>query len=105
MTRGCEKLPPVSPAWSVRCASCVAKPLRSTSFCSTCERSDRYLVERTSVASALITRVEVALLQGRNLEQIETELRTESRVDEDEQAAVWLYARSRGAGSAAQMSG
>ena len=57
------------------------------------------------MASALITRVEVALLQGRNLEQIETELRTESRVDEDEQAAVWLYARSRGAGSAAQMSG
>jgi len=59
-------------------------------------------MERTSTASALITRVEVALLNGRNLEQIETELLTGGDVDEDEQAAVWLYAWSRGAGCAAQ---
>jgi hypothetical protein len=58
-------------------------------------------MERTSVASALITRVEVALLNGRNLEQIETELLTGGHVDEDEQAAAWLYAWSRRAGCAA----
>ena len=58
-------------------------------------------MERTSTASALITRVEVALLNGRNLEQIETELLTGGDVDEDEQAAVWLYAWSRRAGSGA----
>jgi hypothetical protein len=52
-------------------------------------------MERTSGASALLTKVEIALLGGRNLEQIETELLSGSNVDEDEQAAVWLYAWSR----------
>jgi hypothetical protein len=53
---------------------------------------------RTSSASTLLTQVELALLDGRNLEQIETELLADSQVDEDEQAAAWLYAWARGAG-------
>lgn len=56
-------------------------------------------MERTSGASVLLTQVELALLCGRNLEQIETELLSGSEADEDEQAAVWLYAWSREAGS------
>jgi hypothetical protein len=62
-------------------------------------------MERTSSASELLTQVELALLGGRNLEQIETEFLTDGRIDEDEQAAVWLCAWSRGAGSAAQVPG
>ncbi|HYB27239.1 MAG TPA: hypothetical protein VEF89_11540 [Solirubrobacteraceae bacterium] len=56
-------------------------------------------MERSSSASALRTQVELALLGGRNLEPIETELLTRSHLDKDEQTAVWLYAWSRGAAS------
>ena len=44
------------------------------------------------------TQVELALLAGRNLEQIETELLAGGHGDEDEQAAAWLYAWACGAG-------
>jgi hypothetical protein len=43
-------------------------------------------VERTSSASVLVTQVELALLAGRNLEQIETEFVACGRGDKDEQA-------------------
>lgn len=49
-------------------------------------------MERTLRASDLLTQVELALLGGRSLEQIETELLAGGHVDEDERAAAWLYA-------------
>ena len=53
----------------------------------------------TSRASGLLAQVEVALLAGRNLDEIESELRANGHMDEDEGAAAWLYAWSRGAGA------
>jgi hypothetical protein len=47
-----------------------------------------------AATSTLITQVELALLAGRNLDQIESEI-LESREDDEElRAAAWLYAWS-----------
>ncbi|MGZ4286625.1 MAG: hypothetical protein ACXVHB_21090 [Solirubrobacteraceae bacterium] len=48
----------------------------------------------TATSAALITQVEVALLAGRNLEQIESEVLECWEDDEELQAAAWLYAWS-----------
>ncbi|HYB28176.1 MAG TPA: hypothetical protein VEF89_16290 [Solirubrobacteraceae bacterium] len=49
----------------------------------------------TAITSAgLVTAVELALLEGRNLEQIETEILAVSDVDEETRAVTWLYAWS-----------
>jgi len=53
----------------------------------------------------LLARVELARLAGRNLEQIETELLSGGHVDEDEQAAAWLYAWARGPGHSTPTAG
>ncbi len=80
-----------------RCASRVAKPLRSTSFCSTRARSDRRRpMERSSSVSDLLAQVELALPGGCNVEQIETELLAGGHLEGDERAAAWLYAWARG---------
>jgi hypothetical protein len=42
--------------------------------------------------SELLTEVELAVLAGRNLAQIEEEIVASSGLDEDSQSAVWLYA-------------
>ena len=47
-----------------------------------------------ATSAALITQVELALLAGRNLEQIESEVLEYWEDDEDLQAAAWLYAWS-----------
>ena len=47
-----------------------------------------------AASAALITQVELALLAGRNLEQIESEILEYWADDEDLQAAAWLYAWS-----------
>ena len=52
-----------------------------------------------SRTSGLLAQAEVALLAGRNLDEIERELRETGHTDEDEQAAAWLYAWSLGAGA------
>ena len=44
----------------------------------------------TATPAALITQVELALLAGRNLEQIESEI-LESCEDDELQAVAWLY--------------
>jgi hypothetical protein len=40
----------------------------------------------------LLTEVELAVLAGRNLAQIEAEILADSGLDEESQSAVWLYA-------------
>jgi hypothetical protein len=52
-------------------------------------------MSRAASPVALITEVELALLAGRNLEQIEAEILARCDVDEDSQAAAWLYAWCR----------
>jgi hypothetical protein len=47
------------------------------------------------VSAALVTQVEVALLAGRNLGDIESEILTGTEADEETLAAAWLYAWSR----------
>lgn len=42
----------------------------------------------------LLTEVELAVLAGRNLDQIEAEILDSSGLDEDSQSAAWLYAWS-----------
>jgi hypothetical protein len=42
----------------------------------------------------LLTEVELAVLAGRNLDQIEAEIIDSSGLDEDSQSAAWLYAWS-----------
>jgi hypothetical protein len=48
----------------------------------------------TATSAALITQVELALLAGRNLAQIESEVLECWEDDEELQAAAWLYAWS-----------
>jgi len=47
-----------------------------------------------AATSTLITQVELALLAGRNLDQIESEILESSEDDEELRAAAWLYAWS-----------
>jgi len=47
-----------------------------------------------NTSAGLVTAVELALLEGRNLDQIETEILAVSEVDEETRAATWLYAWS-----------
>lgn len=47
---------------------------------------------RTMSTSVLLTEVELALLAGRNLAQIEHEILASSGLDEESQPAVWLRA-------------
>ncbi len=58
-----------------------------------------------ATSAALITQVELALLAGRNLEQIESEILEYWEADEDLQAAAWLYAWSCTDGAPALASG
>ena len=53
---------------------------------------------RARIASTLLTQVELALLAGRNLEQVETEILADAEVREelaagDREVAVGLWAR------------
>jgi hypothetical protein len=52
-------------------------------------------MRRASSPPTLVTQVELALLAGRSLEQIEAEILDRCDVDEESQAAAWLYAWSR----------
>jgi hypothetical protein len=45
-------------------------------------------------AGELLIEVELAVLAGRSLEQIEAEILASSGLDEESQSAVWLYAWS-----------
>jgi hypothetical protein len=47
---------------------------------------------RPASASELVSQVELAALAGRSLEQIEAVILASSGLDEESQAAVWLYA-------------
>jgi hypothetical protein len=47
---------------------------------------------RTVSTSELLTEVELAVLVGRNLAQIEAEILASSGLDEESQSAVWLGA-------------
>ena len=47
---------------------------------------------RSMSARELVTEVELAVLAGRNLDQIEAEVLGSSGLDEEAQSAVWLYA-------------
>jgi len=49
---------------------------------------------RAVTSATLVTEVELALLAGRNLEQIEREILAVSDLDENTRAATWLYAWS-----------
>jgi hypothetical protein len=47
---------------------------------------------RPASVGALVTRVELAVLADRSLEQIEAEILACCGLDEESQAALWLYA-------------
>jgi hypothetical protein len=47
---------------------------------------------RSVTAGELLTKVELAVLAGRKLAQIEAEILTSSGLDEESQSAAWLYA-------------
>ena len=47
---------------------------------------------RSMSARELVTEVELAVLAGRNLDQIEAEILGSSGLDEEARSAVWLYA-------------
>jgi hypothetical protein len=49
-------------------------------------------MRRAASPVALVTAVELALLSGRNLKQIEAEILARCDLDEESQAAAWLYA-------------
>ena len=51
-------------------------------------------MSRPPTRSALVTKVELALLAGRRLEEIEGETLASSDADEESKAAAWLYAWS-----------
>jgi hypothetical protein len=51
---------------------------------------------RSLSARELLTEVELALLAGRNLAQIEAEILSSSGLDEESQSAAWLYAWGHG---------
>jgi len=49
-------------------------------------------MRRAANVGALVTEVELALLAGCNLQQIESEILADGALDEESQAAAWLYA-------------
>jgi hypothetical protein len=51
-------------------------------------------MRRASSPPTLVTQVELALIAGRTLEQIEAEILVRCEVDEESKAAAWLYAWS-----------
>jgi hypothetical protein len=51
-------------------------------------------MKRSVSAGELLTEVELAVLAGRNLAQIEDEILESSGLDEESQSAAWLYAWS-----------
>jgi hypothetical protein len=51
---------------------------------------------RSMSARELVIEVELAVLAGRNLDQIEAEILGSSGLDEQARSAVWLYAWGNG---------